>query len=95
MRTKLRFGCFLMPSPPSAGHKPEAEASQGSDAERALPDLDVRETSAQTARPGSGSLIVLGIVVACILGMGALALKDWYPLISSPAFWNPPAREGQ
>lgn len=44
-------------------------------------------------RPGPGSLIVLGIVMACILGMGALALKDWYPLISSPAFWNPPAPE--
>ena len=46
-------------------------------------------------RPGPGSLIVLGIVVACILGMGALALKDWYPLISSPAFWNPSAPEGK
>ena len=47
------------------------------------------------ARPGPGSLIVLGIVVACILGMGALALKDWYPLLSSPTFWNPPAPEGK
>ena len=47
------------------------------------------------ARPGPGSLIVLGIVVAGILGMGALALKDWYPLLSSPAFWNPPAPEGK
>lgn len=84
-----------MPSDPSAGRKPEAEASQSPDAERARPDRDVRGISTQTAGPGPGSLIVLGIVVACILGMGALALKDWYPLISSPAFWNPPAGEGQ
>ena len=82
-----------MPSPPSAGRKPEAEASQSPDAERIRPDRDVRKPSAQIAGPGPGSLIVLGIVVALILGMGALALKDWYPLISSPAFWNPPARE--
>lgn len=82
-----------MPSDPSAGRKPDGDPFLGPAAERTRPDRDVRETSAQTAGPGPGSLIVLGIVVACILGMGALALKDWYPLISSPAFWNPPARE--
>lgn len=84
-----------MSSDPSAGLKPEAEASSGPDAERACPDPDVRATPIRNARPGPGSLIVLGIVVACILGMGALALKDWYPLLSSPAFWNPPAPEGK
>lgn len=84
-----------MPSDPSAGRKPDSDPFSGPAAERAHPDLYVREPSPQTARPGPGSLIVLGIVVACILGMGALALKDWYPLISSPAFWNPPAPEGK
>ena len=43
------------------------------------------------ARSGYGSLITLGIVILVILGIGAFALKDWYPLISSPAFWNPPS----
>ena len=42
------------------------------------------------ARSGYGSLITLGIVILVILGIGTFALKDWYPLISSPAFWNPP-----
>lgn len=82
-----------MSSDPSAGRKPEVGASPGPDAERADPDVGAAPT--QNTRPGPGSLIVLGIVVACILGMGALALKDWYPLLSSPAFWNPPAPEGK
>ena len=37
-------------------------------------------------RSGYGSLITLGIVIFVVLGIGAFALKDWYPLISSPAF---------
>ena len=41
-------------------------------------------------RSGYGSLITLGLVIFVILGIGTFALKDWYPLISSPAFWNPP-----
>ena len=40
---------------------------------------------------GRGSLIILGLVVLVILGMGAFALKGWYPLLSSSAFWNPPS----
>lgn len=84
-----------MSSDPSAGRKPEAETPPGPDAERARPDPDVGAAPTHNTRPGPGSLIVLGVVVACILGMGALALKDWYPLLSSPAFWNPPAPEGK
>ncbi len=41
--------------------------------------------------PGPGSLIILGLVVLVILGIGAFALKGWYPLLSSSAFWNPPS----
>ena len=33
---------------------------------------------------GRGSLIILGLVVLVILGLGAFALKGWYPLLSSP-----------
>ena len=40
---------------------------------------------------GRGSLIILGLVVLAILGIGAFALKGWYPLLSSSAFWNPPS----
>ncbi len=40
--------------------------------------------------PGPGSQIILGLVILVILGLGTFALKDWYPLLSSPAFWHPP-----
>ena len=40
--------------------------------------------------PGRGSLIIISLVIVSILGLGAFALKDWYPLLSSSVFWNPP-----
>ncbi len=59
-------------------------------ADLAPPALENDLLSLEPKPPGPGSLITLGLVVLVILGLGAFALKDWYPLLSSPAFWNPP-----
>ncbi len=59
-------------------------------ADLAPPTLDSDLHTLGPKPPGPGSLITLGLVVLVILGLGAFALKDWYPLLSSPAFWNPP-----
>ena len=59
---------------------------------RVRPVSTPEKTSAPLDDPARsyGSLITLAVVAVVILGVGAFALRGWYPLLTSSSFWNPP-----